>query len=335
MQLARLFLRGSLCNKTMRGLSRTQQQNVQGIVNMILSDPALTPARQSFLRALGNTIGNEYKDPSFADEEAIIAIWRAVVSALYHKPIPGVIENGKQRKKFFQEWIFNALRQILNENKIPQIRTTNTVCGLNTKVGAQVLSGFLMDRSVPVTCVLTRSDKHVEITAEVLRLSLNELQSLWRIEKVLRNNGVKVVYDDKHYNVVHIKADKAEVVEMQIPAAINIKLVSFESKKANEEDDRLRYTLEYKMASETSAADQRRVEFNDFVEHLKGTLPSDAKEVLNIIVKPPQVYIRKHGDDVRQKTVANFLRKTPKEMARIFDLIRLQCLGAGYTIDKT
>jgi len=335
MQLARLFLRGSLCNKTMRGLSRTQQQNVQGIVNMILSDPALTPARQSFLRALGNTIGNEYKDPSFADEEAIIAIWRAVVSALYHKPIPGVIENGKQRKKFFQEWIFNALRQILNENKIPQIRTTNTVCGLNTKVGAQVLSGFLMDRSVPVTCVLTRSDKHVEITAEVLRLSLNELQSLWRIEKVLRNNGVKVVYDDKHYNVVHIKADKAEVVEMQIPAAINIKLVSFESKKANEEDDRLRYTLEYKMASETSAADQRRVEFNDFVEHLKGTLPSDAKEVLKIIVKPPQVYVRKHGDDVRQKTVANFLRKTPKEMARIFDLIRLQCLGAGYTIDKT
>jgi len=335
MQLARLFLRGSLCNKTMRGLSRTQQQNVQGIVNMILSDPALTPARQSFLRALGNTIGNEYKDPSFADEEAIIAIWRAVVSALYHKPIPGVIENGKQRKKFFQEWIFNALRQILNENKIPQIRTTNTVCGLNTKVGAQVLSGFLMDRSVPVTCVLARSDKHVEITAEVLRLSLNELQSLWRIEKVLRNNGVKVVYDDKHYNVVHIKADKAEVVEMQIPAAINIKLVSFESKKANEEDDRLRYTLEYKMASETSAADQRRVEFNDFVEHLKGTLPSDAKEVLKIIVKPPQVYVRKHGDDVRQKTVANFLRKTPKEMARIFDLIRLQCLGAGYTIDKT
>ena len=335
MQLARLFLRGSLCNKTMRGLSRTQQQNVQGIVNMILSDPALTPARQSFLRALGNTIGNEYKDPSFADEEAIIAIWRAVVSALYHKPIPGVIENGKQRKKFFQEWIFNALRQILNENKIPQIRTTNTVCGLNTKVGAQVLSGFLMDRSVPVTCVLARSDKHIEITAEVLRLSLNELQSLWRIEKVLRNNGVKVVYDDKHYNVVHIKADKAEVVEMQIPAAINIKIVSFESKKANEEDDRLRYTLEYKMASESSAADQRRIEFNDFVEHLKGTLPSDAKEVLNIIVKPPQVYIRKHGDDVRQKTVANFLRKTPKEMARIFDLIRLQCLGAGYTIDKT
>jgi len=335
MQLARLFLRGSLCNKTMRGLSRTQQQNVQGIVNMILSDPALTPARQSFLRALGNTIGNEYKDPSFADEEAIIAIWRAVVSALYHKPIPGVIENGKQRKKFFQEWIFNSLRQILNENKIPQIRTTNTVCGLNTKVGAQVLSGFLIDRSVPVTCVLARSDKHIEITAEVLRLSLNELQSLWRIEKVLRNNGVKVVYDDKHYNVVHIKADKAEVVEMQIPAAINIKIVSFESKKANEEDDRLRYTLEYKMASESSAADQRRIEFNDFVEHLKGTLPSDAKEVLNIIVKPPQVYIRKHGDDVRQKTVANFLRKTPKEMARIFDLIRLQCLGAGYTIDKT
>ena len=335
MQIARLFLRGSLCNKTMRGLSRTQQQKVQGIVSMILSDPALTPARQSFLRALGNTIGNEYKDPSFADEEAIIAIWRAVVSALYHKPIPGVIENGKQRKKFFQEWIFNALRQILNENKIPQIRTTNTVCGLNTKVGAQVLSGFLIDRSVPVTCVLARSDKHIEITAEVLRLSLNELQSLWRIEKVLRNNGVKVVYDDKHYNVVHIKADKAEVVEMQIPAAINIKIVSFESKKANEEDDRRRYTLEYKMASESSAADQRRIEFNDFVEHLKGTLPSDAKEVLNIIVKPPQVYIRKHGDDVRQKTVANFLRKTPKEMARIFDLIRLQCLGAGYTIDKT
>lgn len=335
MQLARLFLRGSLCNKTMRGLSRTQQQKVQGIVNMILSDPALTPARQSFLRALGNTIGNEYKDPTFADEEAIIAIWRAVVSALYHKPIPGVIENGKQRKKFFQEWIFNSLRQILNENKIPQIRTTNTVCGLNTKVGAQVLSGFLIDRSVPVTCVLARSDKHVEITAEVLRLSLNELQSLWRIERVLRSNGVKVVYDDKHYNVVHIKADKAEVVEMQIPAAINIKLVSFESKKANEEDDRLRYTLEYKMASETSAADQRRVEFNDFIEHLKGTLPSDAKEVLNIIVKPSRTYIQKHGDDVRQKTVANFLQKTPKEMARIFDLIRLQCLGAGYMIDKT
>jgi hypothetical protein len=325
-QIAKLFVRGSLCNVTAKLLDESQRQRVAEVVNLVRTDPMLQAARQAFINALGNTIGNEYKDPSFAEQEANIAVWRASVSSLYHKPMPEVISNPKQRKKYFQEWIFNALKQILNENKVARTRINQTITGINTDLATKLVSNFLTDNHIPILSVDHKSDKCIVVKAELLRLPASMLPNLWKIDHTLRRHRVKLSYNGENCSNIRIATDKPELIAIQIPKTINIKMVSFESHDT-EDGESLRYTFEYQLAQNSLVAD--KVEFADVVQFIRGRLPEDAQTALDIIVSPPDAYIQQHGDDTRQCTIAKFLNKTPKEMANIFSLIRMHCLSAG------
>jgi hypothetical protein len=335
MQVARLYTRGTLCNETAKNLTPPQRKRVDEVVEEVISDPTFQPSKRAFINALGNTIRSEYLDPVYADQEVYVAVWRAAVSALYHKPEPEVLINQIQRIKFFKTWLFNYLRQIVNENKIFQVKSTTTVNGLNSKLGAQVLSSFLIERNVPVIKVLTESDRHAIVHTEILRLSLSDQRRYSQVQRLLNRNGLEIQYNHR-FDEVHLRTDKPRLVSMDVPTAINIKLVSFETTKAGdgEDDGRIRHTLEYKIASEASNSEFRRIEFNDLVERLKESLPPDARQVLKIFVKPPKDFTDEFGDDTRQKTIARFLHKTPKEIARLLDRIRLHCLGFGYVSDR-
>lgn len=121
-QMPQLYLRGSLCNVTMKNLTAEEQNEISQIVEEIIIDPLLQPCRASFKNALKFTISGDYRsDIETAEQEFIIAAWRAAVAVKHgwgkHEPSPETLENREQRKKFFQTWIFNYLKQILNENK--------------------------------------------------------------------------------------------------------------------------------------------------------------------------------------------------------------------------
>jgi hypothetical protein len=326
-QIARLYLRGSICNVTMRSLSPEQRKKVGDVLEQVLQDPLLQPARQAFITALANTIGNEYKDPSFAMQEVAMAVWRATVSALYHKPMPEVIENPKQRKKFYQEWIFNSLRQILNENKPARVRSTQTVTGLNTELAKQMILNFLGDYNVFIGGIVQKSNRYVIINAEVMRLPATALPKLWKIHRFLRRYGLKLLYFGKQCNSVHIIADQVKIVEAQMPLTTNIKMVSFESGDQSDNSDGVRYKLEYKLACTKGIAAEDHQKFDDSIRVMRTNLPTDAQQALDIMVSPPPEYVEKHGDDLCQSTIGRFLKKTPKEIAKIFELLRAQCLA--------
>jgi hypothetical protein len=106
----------------MKGLSEKEQKEIGEIVEEVIQDPLLQPCRASFKNALKFTISGDYKsDIDTAEQEFIIAAWRAAVAIKHgwgkHDPSPDTLKDREQRKKFFQTWIFNYLKQILNENK--------------------------------------------------------------------------------------------------------------------------------------------------------------------------------------------------------------------------
>ena len=79
-------LRGSLANVTMANLTPDQQTVVEDVVQKVSTHPDMGKHKQSFLKALASTIGADYHDDrAAAEEEFLIAIWRAAVSLLYHK----------------------------------------------------------------------------------------------------------------------------------------------------------------------------------------------------------------------------------------------------------
>ena len=130
-QVAKMYLRGSLCNKVMKGLSEDERQEIEDIITQVVGDPLLQQCRQGFKNALAGTIKNEYADLDVGEADYHIAIMRAAVAAKHgwgeNKPAPAALNDPIQRKKFFQTWAFNYLRQILRENKIPAINTSQYV----------------------------------------------------------------------------------------------------------------------------------------------------------------------------------------------------------------
>jgi len=86
-QLPELFLRGSLANETMKGLSAEEKAEVDEIVTMVLQAPELESHRIELMTQLSNTIGGDYRDDRYgtpAQNEYRIIVWKATVFLLYH-----------------------------------------------------------------------------------------------------------------------------------------------------------------------------------------------------------------------------------------------------------
>jgi hypothetical protein len=85
-QLPKIYVRGSIANITMKNLSPQDKAKVETLVSYLYKHEKLQSSKSSFIRALRNTIGADYRD----DIEAAIAefhipIWNAVVQLLCHK----------------------------------------------------------------------------------------------------------------------------------------------------------------------------------------------------------------------------------------------------------
>jgi hypothetical protein len=135
MQMPVLYLRGSIKN-TMRDMDEKTRSEVEEIIKLVSNDPNLQACKTQFKMALKYTIGSDYKsDPDTAEQEFLVAVWKAAVAAKCgwgkHPASHQTIVDEVQRKKFFQTWVFNFLRQILLENK-PSIRKSEIYENIST-----------------------------------------------------------------------------------------------------------------------------------------------------------------------------------------------------------
>jgi hypothetical protein len=85
-QVARLFLRGKLMNKTAKNLTTEQVKEVEKHCQVVWEDPALARTKTTFCSKLAWTIGNEYQDLEAAMQEVWIVYWKTTVDILFHKP---------------------------------------------------------------------------------------------------------------------------------------------------------------------------------------------------------------------------------------------------------
>lgn len=84
-QMPKIFIRGSLASQTMANLTDEQKQQVNDIVKVISKDSSIMGTKYEFIMQLGATIGGDYKDRSVAEQEFLVAIWRATIHLLYHR----------------------------------------------------------------------------------------------------------------------------------------------------------------------------------------------------------------------------------------------------------
>lgn len=85
-QLPKIYLRGSIANITMSNITETERQEINDIVLQVANHKEMIKNKQKIIKKFGVTIGGDYADDrQAAENDYQIAIWRGVVSLLYHR----------------------------------------------------------------------------------------------------------------------------------------------------------------------------------------------------------------------------------------------------------
>jgi len=346
-QLAKLYLRGSLCTKTMKGLTEKQKEEVDDVINLVTKDPNLQQCKIEFGNALGRTIKNEYCDPKVGEQDFQIAASRAAIAAIYgyskKPPHPHAITDPTQRKKWFQTWVFQYLRQILKENKIPADNHSQVVSLPVEEVAKKevlvILSESLkkivdhrtkhnLRHAIKNVQVIEKCDK-VDIIINLMAFPNEINQQLISLNKTYLKYGVKITWDNE--GVYITEPAKPVMLDVRVTNSTIMKSQSFDQVDDGDGHKQQRDRLEM------LACRHRRndMDAKDTFEQLQKRIPKEAKPILELYNEDTRSrdFIDRYGEgQPRTSEIAEFLEKSPREVKRMMSVIRIHCMiiNLGY-----
>ena len=329
-QLPILFLRGSLLKETAKNLTKEQLDQVEEIMEAVWTDPDLQGHKYQFCEALKATIKGEYLDREKAEQEARIAIWKACVSVLFHdKKISEndrlkIVTNNIQRGKYFKTWIFNYLRQILRENKIPAIKSYPTETGPASYIAAMAFKSLIEYKRFPVELQ--------EVEEGYLLDNIN--QNLWHLALSIDIHDLAAEYKQFGLDIeitrtsILIKRPAEELtLESKLIKSIRVKESSLNQDR--DEDGGMQFALEYQLL-ENRPVEADKTADTDEIKVLKGNIPDGIKPILELIINTPTEFIEIYGDRIPAKNqIAKFLNKSAKEVDEAFKVLRMHSIAIG------
>lgn len=317
-QISKLYLRGSMFNKTLRNMPEEDIYHINVIIEELINDPILERCKNEFCRALSRTIKNEYVDLDVGKQDYCIAIMKAVVTAKVseEKSIETIMKDPIQRKKWFQTWVFNYLKQILRENKIPAIkypiRCKKTLNECFIMKCSLILNSYKIQHNIIENVISFKE----EITLEA-KIIISDLQLKYF------NKGLKIEFNDN--NIVVENSEKYETI--LVPSVKGLREYSFDN-----QDVKVKEHLESKVPA---LGGNTMSESQEIMTKLKDRVPERAHPVLHILVEDsrPDMYVTKYGEGKPKVAhMSEFLGISIKEIKKMIDLIKIHImvLHLGY-----
>lgn len=328
-QIAKLFLRGSLVNITAKNLDSEQLDKVKHLMDLTWNDPKLDNAKHKFCNILASTIGGEYANKDFAMNEVWITLWRTAVDVLYHNPRPHVADDPIIRKKHFKACIFNYMRQILNENKIPTTLRNKKVVGPADIVAKEVLTSIL-DHTPPRKISYTVNEEETVFFANTLIIPLKTMQKIWKLRDNLRDQGVTIKISNEKITIE--STDSPEYVTRKIKERIRINAISLTGIDREDTKNNFQQYCEFNAIKQReNEVDQMMVE--DVVRALHDRLPKREQSVFKLLYFKPKDFMDKYyprrKKEVRPKEIhiAQWLGMSKTEVIESMDSIKEQALA--------
>lgn len=345
-QIAKLFIRGSWISSAMKSMNQEEKTNMDKAILDVIKDPNMKGAQNEFCASLSRTIGFEYKDPEVAFQDYQIAIMRGVVAATYgwgkFPPAPSVFTDPIQRKKFFQTWVFNYLRQILWDNKIPKYKEKK-----KKLLSAEHAASFEIE-TILLTSLKTTTDpiykklqkeiiksihinpidiQHYEIIVNHSSFPIDVMFQIYELSKKYLNYNIEII--QKIDRIIIKRANISVDIDMIEIDQYEETRVSITSLEFNENDDGgTNEAIEYKAFKRKGERQNMDDDFNEIRE----MLPTDACSVFDIMTDPPLEFIERFGTgkrSVNKTNIAKFLKISPKEVGRITNIIKHHVVKNG------
>lgn len=341
-QLAKLYVRGSLVNKTAKNLTPEQKSEVERLMEIAWDDPELDSAKIEFCSILRRTIGNEYADREFALAEIWITFWRTAVNVLFHAPARGATEeddkkyqdwvarkeaittNPIARKKYFKTYLYQYMRQILNENKIQMRQVIKNISGLATDVALELIQFYIKNSGAKKIDFNVDNNK---INCEVNLLPMKTMKKICTIrDEFVDYDAFVEIYDS------YIVVNPGEDVKF-----INKKLKDKERAKFNSmsgfADDDSKNS--FQQHCEFQAVNRMEVDVDnmlvqDQINALTERLTPETVKVFELMVNPPKEFLdefyprRKKEVRPRETHIAQWLGISKNIVTKHVEIIRRQ-----------
>lgn len=346
-QIAKLCLRGSIVNQTLRHMSKDQVDEIEDIINMVVADPLLQQCRIEFCNALKRTIHNEYANIECGEQDYRIAILRAAIAAKHGwhggEPSYEALHDPIQRKKWFQTWAFNYLRQILRENKIPAINTAERVklpadSAALHEIGEAVLEVIKRERDVPhrrllrslwEMAVAEDSDKGYCLTFDHWSFPFDLVVAIRALHTKYMSSQIEILQTMDGIFIRRLTTTVPEVLITRRQSTL-IRETSFNATDDDGEESR-RDQLEM-ICMDKQEDTSEVVDEEDILDKLRHNIPVDALPVFDILfedTRPPD-YTEKFGiGQPRAAHIAEYLGKSPKEVKHLISTIKLHSMALG------
>jgi hypothetical protein len=316
MQVAKLFLRGSIFNVTLKNLAKEQRDELENVINKVMKDPKLEGCKRAFCRALATTIRNEYTDFEYAEQDYRIAIMKGALQALYgeNRPPIAVLTEPVQRKKWFQTWAFEYIRQILRENKLPKTNLYNTIKIPASEAALKDITDLLREHGIEDVEFESGPNNYW------LLFDNNDYLNLDKISHKYFKKGIEIEQD---ICGIHIRVLKKCFITSRIVEAYRAKVNSFD---IPDEEGKT------KLEAATMVSTTQEVEQCDVMHRLNGNLPDDAQKILRILYEDtrPDDYVNTYGYGTPKIChMAKYLNMNTREVKRLRDIIKCQCYALG------
>jgi len=291
----------------MKEMPEKELDEINEIIISLVKDPILRNCKIEFCAALRRTISNEYNDPELGEADYMIALVKATLMAKTdpEKNLNDILNDPTQKKKWYQTYIFNYLKQILLENKIPAYSEK------------------------------TKIDISAEMTDE-----LSNILSSHNISHNMINNSIFV----KDGSIIaEIEHSIAEIKQKYLSDDIEIsvtdgKIIISATRILEERESIKEYSLNNEESGEQVEARLKGriiVDNSETIIKLKERLPSYAHPVLTIYLEDerPDEFINKYGPGrPRIVHISKYLGMSIKEVKRILHLIQVHfmILQLGY-----
>jgi len=333
-QVAKLFLRGRRYTETMRNLTDNQRAMLDDLITTINKMPEMQACKREFGRALGRTIRNEYQDPAAVQADFDIAVMKAAVTILFHQPVDqSTLQDPVQMKKIFSQWVFNYLKQIIRENKIPAVAETRyrevpgdvavtmKICEVLDRQGT---SYEIMEGSE--TTIMVETDQCDRDTLLALNSQVTDDGLMSDLVDLVKNAKciVKVLRDR-----ITIKPFEDAMVTVSYSKRTNLKVTSFEIDDGDDDRDSFRNSLEYKIAVNQSPEPPRDL------RAAARMMPDDARRIFELMIDPPLDFLEANGMNLQRchsvRALARYCQLEESEIRLRMNVIKSSLLMAGIT----
>lgn len=313
-QMPELYLRGAIFNETMKKLKKEQLIEVEETVERLMKTSSLTKSREKFCQTLANTIGADYReDKNAALQEYRIALMKAVVYVLFHKPNRQILEDPVQTRKMFSQFTYNYMKQILNENKIPSSIYEKHVEDQPYVIVYEQITHMLENEGVFHVCEF-ESNKFI-IEGDIGIISLKTAKKIGKLKEKYKSMGVSINANIDKIEIV--KKRSSPTASVKIRKNTRIKVASFDDDNKEDNDNKSsKYSLEF----EVSQRQKKEPSFDS--NYMRSILPVELTELYDIIMLSTK--------DLNKSELADKLKLSTNEVNK-----RLEKLKTYYYATKT